>query len=120
MIDAGSLSQLCQNSEIIFGVCPPHAAEDVAKSDDRSRASKDITWMQTPSLHSAPSEIGEMMESNGIRFIDGGIIGGPAWKPKETWLYLVRQKLPSRSLIVFQTDRSKPRSSATRSAKHRH
>jgi 3-hydroxyisobutyrate dehydrogenase-like beta-hydroxyacid dehydrogenase len=29
-----------------------------------------------------------MLESNGIRFIDGGIIGGPAWKPKETWLYL--------------------------------
>jgi len=31
------------------------------------------------------------MEANGIRFIDGGIIGGPAWAPKETWLYLSGQ-----------------------------
>jgi 3-hydroxyisobutyrate dehydrogenase-like beta-hydroxyacid dehydrogenase len=23
-----------------------------------------------------------------IHFVDGGIIGGPAWIPKETWLYL--------------------------------
>ncbi len=28
------------------------------------------------------------MEENGIHFIDGGIIGGPAWAPNETWLYL--------------------------------
>lgn len=28
------------------------------------------------------------MADNGIQFIDGGIIGGPAWKPKETRLYL--------------------------------
>ena len=32
--------------------------------------------------------IGQMMKENGIRFIDGGIIGGPAWTPNETWLYL--------------------------------
>ena len=28
------------------------------------------------------------METADIHFVDGGIIGGPAWKPKETWLYL--------------------------------
>src|SRR5215204_4503323 len=33
-------------------------------------------------------KIGQSLEEAGIRFIDGGIIGGPAWKPKETWLYL--------------------------------
>jgi 3-hydroxyisobutyrate dehydrogenase-like beta-hydroxyacid dehydrogenase len=33
-------------------------------------------------------KIGQMAESTGIRFVDGGIIGGPAWTPKETWLYL--------------------------------
>ena len=32
--------------------------------------------------------IGQMLEVNGIHFVDGGVIGGPAWKPKETWLYL--------------------------------
>ena len=25
---------------------------------------------------------------NDIQFVDGGIIGSPAWTPKETWLYL--------------------------------
>jgi 3-hydroxyisobutyrate dehydrogenase-like beta-hydroxyacid dehydrogenase len=28
------------------------------------------------------------MESTGIRFVDGGIIGGPAWEPNGTCLYL--------------------------------
>ncbi|HEY3473050.1 MAG TPA: DUF1932 domain-containing protein, partial [Anaerolineales bacterium] len=32
--------------------------------------------------------IGQLLEAQGIQFVDGGIIGGPAWKPKETWLYL--------------------------------
>jgi 3-hydroxyisobutyrate dehydrogenase-like beta-hydroxyacid dehydrogenase len=32
-----------------------------------------------------------MMKANNIQFVDGGIIGGPAWKPKETWLYLSGQ-----------------------------
>ncbi|MCI0550792.1 MAG: DUF1932 domain-containing protein [Anaerolineae bacterium] len=33
-------------------------------------------------------KIGHMLEANKIQFVDGGIIGGPAWTPKETWLYL--------------------------------
>jgi 3-hydroxyisobutyrate dehydrogenase-like beta-hydroxyacid dehydrogenase len=28
------------------------------------------------------------MEAAGIRYVDGGIIGGPAWTPQETRLYL--------------------------------
>jgi len=28
------------------------------------------------------------MEAAGISFVDGGIIGGPAWEPQSTWLYL--------------------------------
>jgi 3-hydroxyisobutyrate dehydrogenase-like beta-hydroxyacid dehydrogenase len=33
-------------------------------------------------------QLGQKLEAHGIRFIDGGIIGGPAWKPNETFLYL--------------------------------
>jgi 3-hydroxyisobutyrate dehydrogenase-like beta-hydroxyacid dehydrogenase len=32
--------------------------------------------------------IAEKMAAAGIRFVDGGIIGGPAWQPNRTWLYL--------------------------------
>jgi 3-hydroxyisobutyrate dehydrogenase-like beta-hydroxyacid dehydrogenase len=35
--------------------------------------------------------IGQRMEANNVQFVDGGIIGGPAWQPKETWLYLSGQ-----------------------------
>ena len=40
-------------------------------------------------------KIGQMLEEKGIQFVDGGIIGGPAWKPKETWLYLSGQQAPA-------------------------
>jgi 3-hydroxyisobutyrate dehydrogenase-like beta-hydroxyacid dehydrogenase len=33
-------------------------------------------------------KIGRLMEAAGIDFVDGGIIGGPAWNPNATWLYL--------------------------------
>ena len=28
------------------------------------------------------------MEDAGVSYVDGGIIGGPAWQPNSTWLYL--------------------------------
>ena len=87
LIDAGSLSQLCQNSEMIFGICPPHSSEDVAKSVIEQGFKGYYLDANAISPQRA-IRIGEMMESNGTRFIDGGIIGGPAWKPKETWLHL--------------------------------
>jgi 3-hydroxyisobutyrate dehydrogenase-like beta-hydroxyacid dehydrogenase len=32
--------------------------------------------------------IGDRMAAAGVAFVDGGIIGGPAWEPGQTWLYL--------------------------------
>jgi 3-hydroxyisobutyrate dehydrogenase-like beta-hydroxyacid dehydrogenase len=87
LIDAGSLSQLCQNSEMIFSICPPHSAEDFAKSVIQQGFKGYYLDANAISPQRA-KKIGAMLESNDIRFIDGGIIGGPAWKPKETLLYL--------------------------------
>ena len=87
LIDGESLSQLCQISEIIFSICPPHTSEDVAKSVIEHGFKG--YYLDANAISPQRSiRIGQMMESNGIRFIDGGIIGGPVWKPKETWLYL--------------------------------
>jgi 3-hydroxyisobutyrate dehydrogenase-like beta-hydroxyacid dehydrogenase len=33
-------------------------------------------------------QIGQIIEAAGAVFVDGGIIGGPAWQPGTTWLYL--------------------------------
>ena len=87
LVDIVSLSQLCQTSEIIFSVCPPHSAEDVAKSVIE-RGFKGYYLDANAISPQRSSRIRQMVESNGIHFIDGGIIGGPAWNPKETWLYL--------------------------------
>ena len=32
LTDAGTLEALCDRSEILLSICPPHAAEDVAES----------------------------------------------------------------------------------------
>jgi 3-hydroxyisobutyrate dehydrogenase-like beta-hydroxyacid dehydrogenase len=87
LIEVESLSQLCQTSEIIFSICPPHSAEAVAKSVIEHRFKGFYLDANAISPQRA-IHIGQMMEASGIHFIDGGIIGGPAWKPKETRLYL--------------------------------
>jgi 3-hydroxyisobutyrate dehydrogenase-like beta-hydroxyacid dehydrogenase len=87
LIEAKSLSQLCQASEIIFSVCPPHSAEDVANSVIECGFKGYYLDANAISPQRA-DKIGQMLEENEVHFIDGGIIGGPAWTPKETWLYL--------------------------------
>jgi len=82
-----TLPELCQTSEIIFSVCPPHAAEGVAKSVIETGFKG--FYLDANAISPQRSiRIGQMMEENGIHFIDGGIIGGPAWTPNATWLYL--------------------------------
>jgi 3-hydroxyisobutyrate dehydrogenase-like beta-hydroxyacid dehydrogenase len=87
LIDVGSISELCHSCEIILSVCPPHSAEEIAKSV----LDHGFTGFYLDANAISPqrtSKIGRMMEANNVHFIDGGIIGGPAWKPNETWLYL--------------------------------
>ncbi len=47
-------------------------------------------------------KIGKMLEANGIHFVDGGIIGGPAWTPKETWLYLSGEDAKEIAVVLFK------------------
>jgi len=82
-----SLSQMCQTCEIILSVCPPHAAEDVAGTVVET-GFKGLYLDANAISPGRTIRIGQRMESAGIQFVDGGIIGGPAWTPKETWLYL--------------------------------
>jgi 3-hydroxyisobutyrate dehydrogenase-like beta-hydroxyacid dehydrogenase len=86
--DAGTVAKLVKGSEIVLSVCPPHLAEAVAGevaqlgfagvyveanaiSPDRTRA------------------IQRIVEDAGAHYVDGGIIGGPAWtREAKTHLYL--------------------------------
>ena len=87
LINTDTLSQLCQESEIIFSVCPPHAAEDVARGVIES-GFKGYYLDGNAISPKRAIRLGQMMDASGIQFIDGGIIGGPTRTPKETWLYM--------------------------------
>ena len=87
LIDRGTLGALCRQSEIILCVCPPAAAEDVA----RSVLAHGFSGLYVDANAISPGRaqrIGTFLEAAGIGFVDGGIIGGPAWQPGTTWLYL--------------------------------
>ena len=87
LIELDSLFQFCQTCEIIISVCPPHASEEVAKSV--SEAEFRGLYLDANAISPQRAiKLGQLFEAQGIQFVDGGIIGGPAWMPKETWLYL--------------------------------
>jgi 3-hydroxyisobutyrate dehydrogenase-like beta-hydroxyacid dehydrogenase len=87
LFDAGSLERLGKICSVIVSVCPPHAAEDVARQvlDSGYRG----LYLDANAISPERAErIGQTLTSGGIEFVDGGIIGGPAWEPNRTWLYL--------------------------------
>jgi 3-hydroxyisobutyrate dehydrogenase-like beta-hydroxyacid dehydrogenase len=85
--DAGTVSNLCKTCSIILSICPPHAAEDVAWEV----LGCGFSGMYVDANAISPQrtlKIGETMAAANVEFVDGGIIGGPAWTPGETVLYL--------------------------------
>ena len=82
-----SLSSFCQTCEVIISICPPHAAEEVARRVSGAKF-KGLYLDANAISPQRATIIGLMLEAHGIRFVDGGVIGGPAWKPNETWLYV--------------------------------
>ena len=85
--DAHTLAHLCETCSIIVSVCPPDAAEDVATSV-LSHGFKGMYLDANAISPQRASRIGQTIAQAGATFVDGGIIGGPAWKPNSTWLYL--------------------------------
>jgi 3-hydroxyisobutyrate dehydrogenase-like beta-hydroxyacid dehydrogenase len=85
--DAGTLAELCGTCSVLLSVCPPHAAEDVAEqvlSNSFSGLYLDANAISPQRVE----RIGRKMDQAGVTLVDGGIIGGPAWSPGRTWLYL--------------------------------
>lgn len=81
------IGQLTTECDLIISVCPPHAAMDVAKqvlAADFSGTYADVNAISPQHV----KEINTLMVSAGVTFVDGGIIGPPAWQPDTTYLYL--------------------------------
>lgn len=85
--DAGTLQALCAQCDIILSVCPPHAAEDVATQVVR-QGFKGLYLDANAIAPQKAVRLEQLLTQAGAKFVDGGIIGGPAWKPQSTYLYL--------------------------------
>lgn len=89
--DAGTLQGLCDTCTAIFSVCPPHAAEEVASQVVSCGFSG--LYVDVNAISPQRSiRIGKTMEDAGISYVDGGIIGGPAWRPGTTMMHLSGEK----------------------------
>lgn len=87
LIDVGSVEVLCTMCSIILSVIPPSAAEEVAEQVIAQNFKGTYADLNAISPQRA-QRIGARLEANGIEFVDGGIVGPPAWEPKSTWLCL--------------------------------
>jgi 3-hydroxyisobutyrate dehydrogenase-like beta-hydroxyacid dehydrogenase len=87
LIDAHTLTELCEICTVVVSVCPPHAAEEVA--GQVLACSFNGLYLDANAISpQRVSRIGQSLIAGGVTFVDGGIIGLPAWEPGKTWLYL--------------------------------
>ena len=93
LLDMDTLAQLCKRCDVIICVCPPHAAESVAEAV----LAAGFGGLYCDGNAIAPQKarrIGERMMTAGIDFVDGGIIGPPAWEAGTTRFYLSGKSAP--------------------------
>jgi 3-hydroxyisobutyrate dehydrogenase-like beta-hydroxyacid dehydrogenase len=85
--DARSLSNLCGICSTLICVCPPSAALGVTEQ----AVSSGYRGLYIDANAISPQlsrEIGQVLQDAGISYVDGSIIGPPAWKEKTSRLYL--------------------------------
>ena len=85
--DVGSLAAAVSASDVIFAVCPPGSAVDVA----HLVAAERFRGLYLDANAVAPAtvrRVGEIVGARGAELVDGGIIGPPPREPGATRLYL--------------------------------
>jgi len=93
LVDVEDLANAVRASDVVFAVCPPHAALDLA----RSVAEHDFSgvYVDANAVSRATAEqIGETVTKAGASFVDGGIIGPPVKRAGTTRLYLSGTRAP--------------------------
>jgi 3-hydroxyisobutyrate dehydrogenase-like beta-hydroxyacid dehydrogenase len=89
LVDCGTVDALVRDSDVVLSVCPPHAAQSVAK--EVSAAGSDFVFVDANAVSPTTARVvGALGADAGARFVDGGIVGGPptAAAPGRTRLYL--------------------------------
>jgi 3-hydroxyisobutyrate dehydrogenase-like beta-hydroxyacid dehydrogenase len=85
--DARTLTNLCQNCDLIISVCPPDAAQEVSKQV-LATGFRGLYLDANAISPRRAINICQAFKEHDLDFVDGSIIGGPAWQSGKTWLYL--------------------------------
>lgn len=85
--DCGNLASLCTECDVIFSVCPPSEALPVAQATADSSFNGIYVDCNAVSPMTGKA-VSEIVSATGIDYVDGGIIGPPAWSEGTTRLYL--------------------------------
>jgi len=87
LTDAVSLANLSRTCPVIVSVCPPEFADSVA-GEVLAQGFRG-TYLDANAISPAHKrKLGERMQSSGVQFVDGGIIGLPPKARAQTWMYL--------------------------------
>ncbi len=85
--DAGNLADIAAECDLLVSVCPPHSAEQLAERV--AACGYHGLYLDANAIAPARARrIDEKLRAAGAEFVDGGIIGGPAWEAGKTWLVL--------------------------------
>ena len=73
--------------DAIVSICPPAAAMAVAEAVVATGFQG--LYLDANAIAPATARaIAALVTGHGMSYVDGGVIGGPAWEPNRTWLYL--------------------------------
>ena len=87
LTDAVSLTNLSRTCPVIVSVCPPEFADSVA-TEVLAQGFRG-TYLDANAISPANKKrMAERMQSSGVQFVDGGIIGLPPKARTQTWMYL--------------------------------
>jgi len=87
LLDIGSIPAMCDSCELIVSVCPPEFAARVADEVLANRF-RGVYLDANAVSPESKREMASSMRDRLVRFVDGGIIGPPARKRQQTWLYV--------------------------------
>ncbi|MBU2533376.1 MAG: NAD(P)-binding domain-containing protein, partial [Alphaproteobacteria bacterium] len=86
LVDLGSIEAVCRSCDMVFSICPPAAAEDVAEAV--AACSFGGIYMDGNAISpERMANVARIVGAGGAHAVDGAIIGPPAWQPGTTFIY---------------------------------
>lgn len=97
--DAGALEKLLAQSDVVFSICPPHAALDLA----HEVAGYTGVFVDANAISPTHAdEIRSIIEAGGASYVDGGIVGAPP--PSDTTRIYLSGDRAQEIAALFSTD----------------